>query len=42
MADYVKNVVYPAGFGRKDVMAWGSTGLVVRDKPSQDDEPLMS
>jgi serine/threonine protein kinase len=51
MADYVKDVVYPVGFGRNDVVAWGSTGLVVRDKASQtviktpsweDDEPLMS
>jgi serine/threonine protein kinase len=35
--DYIDEgeVQYPAGFGMKDVVAWGSTGLVVRDKVSQ-------
>ncbi|KAF1914468.1 kinase-like domain-containing protein [Ampelomyces quisqualis] len=32
MSDEIK---YPKGFGLKDVVAWGATGLVVLDKPSE-------
>ncbi|KAF1364394.1 kinase-like protein [Lizonia empirigonia] len=32
MSDEIK---YPIGFGREDVVAWGTTGLVVVDKPSK-------
>lgn len=32
MSDEIK---YPQGFGLKDVVAWGTTGLVVVDEPSQ-------
>lgn len=32
MSDEIK---YPRGFGLKDVVAWGTTGLVVLDKPSE-------
>lgn len=35
MADIEGEVKYPAGFGMKDVVAWGSTGLVVHDEASQ-------
>jgi serine/threonine protein kinase len=35
MADIEGEVKYPTGFSMKDVVAWGSTGLVVHDEASQ-------
>jgi len=32
MSDEIK---YPTGFGREDVVSWGTTGLVVIDRPSK-------
>ncbi|RDL37127.1 uncharacterized protein BP5553_04560 [Venustampulla echinocandica] len=29
------DIQYPSGFGLKDVVAWGTTGLVVLDEPSK-------
>ena len=33
-------IEYPPGFGLKDVVAWGTTGLVVVDKSSETIDPL--
>jgi hypothetical protein len=49
--DSVDVVKYPTGFGMENVVAWGSTGLVVHNAASQtaiktplweDDDPLLA